>query len=242
MALARNVKNKLYSPGRGEIQKPEHAGAIEKATRRRKREVDRRVVRKRRHSISDSGEDNGSTKGSRRKGEVESKPHWAGSLFAFLAEHPTLPTTLSYYAQFFFNVFLLCGCGYILYSFWSTVMGDVDRKAHEAMAEIMVEIATCANDYNRNNCDPPENRAPVMEPYCLNWARCKARDPYKVARAKVSAHTFAEIFNSFVEPISYKAMLFTTILVFGCFGISNFVRIKTQSRKYEEESTDDVDI
>ena len=75
-----------------------------------------------------------------------------------------------------------------------------------------------------------------MEPYCLDWARCKARDPYKVARAKVSAHTFAEIFNSFVEPISYKAMLFTAILVFGCFGISNFVRTNTQSETAKKKA------
>ena len=49
-----------------------------------------------------------------------------------------------------------------------------------------------------------------------------AQDPWKIARAKVSAHTFAEIFNSFIEPISYKAMLFTAMMIFGCFAVSNF--------------------
>jgi len=34
-----------------------------------------------------------------------------------------------------------------------------------------------------------------------------SRDPREVARARVSAETFAEILNSFVEPISYKAMV-----------------------------------
>jgi len=33
------------------------------------------------------------------------------------------------------------------------------------------------------------------------------RDPNSVGRAKISAHTFAQIFNSFIEPISYKAMV-----------------------------------
>ncbi|KAG5462821.1 MAG: hypothetical protein BJ554DRAFT_3411, partial [Olpidium bornovanus] len=35
---------------------------------------------------------------------------------------------------------------------------------------------------------------------------CMYRDPTVVGRAKVSAETFAEIINSFVEPISYKTM------------------------------------
>lgn len=33
------------------------------------------------------------------------------------------------------------------------------------------------------------------------------RDPTVVGRAKVSAETFAEIINSFIEPISYKTMV-----------------------------------
>lgn len=214
-----------------------HAGAIEKASRRRKKEADRRV-RKRRHSMSDSGEDNESTKSSRKK-ESENKPHWAGTLFTFLAEHPSLPQTLSYYAQFVFNVFLLCCCGYLIYAFWSTVMSDVDKKAHEAMADIMADIANCNKEYSRNNCEP-DKRTPFIEPYCNEWDRCRKRDPYKVARAKVSAHTFAEIFNSFVEPISYKAMIFTAVLVFGCFGISNFVRSRLRSAELEQGNADSV--
>lgn len=33
------------------------------------------------------------------------------------------------------------------------------------------------------------------------------RDPTQVGRARVSAETFAEIINSFIEPISYKTMV-----------------------------------
>lgn len=128
---AAKVKNKFYSPGRGEIHRPEHAGAIEKASRRRRREVDRRVARQRRYSMSDSGEDQEPQK-SPRKVAVQEKSHWAGSFFQFLAEHPSLPQTLSYYAQFLFNVFLLCCCGYLIYCFWSAVLGDVDNKSNES--------------------------------------------------------------------------------------------------------------
>jgi hypothetical protein len=36
------------------------------------------------------------------------------------------------------------------------------------------------------------------------------RDPTVVGRARVSAETFAEIINSFIEPISYKTMVCIT--------------------------------
>jgi Di-sulfide bridge nucleocytoplasmic transport domain len=41
------------------------------------------------------------------------------------------------------------------------------------------------------------------------------RDPNAVKRARLSAHTFAEIFNSFVEPISLKTMgvMFTALII-----------------------------
>jgi Di-sulfide bridge nucleocytoplasmic transport domain len=52
------------------------------------------------------------------------------------------------------------------------------------------------------------------------------RDPTVVGRARVSAETFAEIVNSFIEPISYKTMvslfeacLIVVILPIGCLWI-----------------------
>ena len=222
------LKNKFNSPGRGEIPRSDHSGAIEKTARRRKKEVDRRVARRRRHSMSDSGEDNDQPPKSPRKtsgrlpDSSENKPHWATSFFSFIAQHPTLPETLTVYAQFVFNIFLLSCCGYLIYCFWSAVQDDVEKKSFEAMADISAEIARCAQDYRNNNCEP-EKRTPYMANVCDNWYKCMTRDPRKVGRAKVSAHTFAEIFNSFVDTISYKAMIFTAIMVFGCFAISNFV-------------------
>ncbi|EME77232.1 uncharacterized protein MYCFIDRAFT_42420 [Pseudocercospora fijiensis CIRAD86] len=217
------------SPGRGEIARPEHSGAIEKRVKKkRENQLQRQASRRRRHSVSDSGEDSEMHAKSPRKvsgkhkdvhGD-ESKPHWISNLFTFIAQHPTVPHILSFYAQLAFNVFLLAGCGYLVYSFWSAVQGDVDKKSHEAMADIMAEMAECARQYTSNNCDPSK-RMPALETVCRGWQRCMEQDPHKVGRAKVSAHTFAEIFNSFVEPISWKAMAFTFLLVFGCFATTN---------------------
>jgi hypothetical protein len=187
--------------------------------------------------MSDSGEDQEPQK-SPRKGVSEEKPHWGGSFFSFLAAHPSLPQTLSYYAQFIFNVFLLCCCGYLIYCFWSAVLSDVDKKSHEAMADIVAEIRWCEQEYKKNNCNA-EKRLPFVESHCNQMEKCMS-DPRKVGRAKVSAYAFAEIFNSFVEPISYKAMIFSAVMIFGCFGISNFVCFAPHSCVLENNSADSI--
>lgn len=128
------------------------------------------------------------------------------SFFEFLARHPTLPTILSWYAQLTLNIFVFTGIMWVLWSFWSTIRSDVDKKSSEAIAELMAEMAVCAKQWSDNRCGP-ETRVPAMEVVCNNWEKCMKRDVASVGRAKVSAHTFAEIFNSFLEPISYKAMV-----------------------------------
>ncbi|KAM3420984.1 hypothetical protein BST61_g1412 [Cercospora zeina] len=228
------IKNKWHSPGRGEIHRPEHSGAIEKRVKkRRERELQRHVSKRRRHSISDSGEESEAVaiiKSSRKThnkkdtthstSENQDRPHWLSRTFTFIAQHPTVPHILSFYAQLLFNISLLAGCLYLIYCFWSAVQGDVDKKSEEAMADIMVEMADCALHYTTNNCDP-STRVPALNTVCETWHKCMNRDASKIGRAKVSAHTFAEIFNSFVEPISWKAMVFTFLIVFGCFASGN---------------------
>jgi hypothetical protein len=150
----------------------------------------------------------------------QKEPGLISSLFTFISAHPTVPHILSFYAQLLFNIFLLSGCAYLIYSFWCAVQGDVNKKAFEASADIIAEIMDAKEHYAVNECAAKDR--PGLKALCDHWGRIMDQDPYKIARAKVSAHTFAEIFNSFVEPISYKAMLFTALIVFGCFAVSNF--------------------
>ncbi len=86
----------------------------------------------------------------------------------------------------------------------------MDKKSQEVVLEAMLEISACAKSYVENKCDHG-TRVPAMETVCNNWKSCMDRDPNAVGRARVSAHTFAEIFNSFIEPISYKAMVTLTL-------------------------------
>lgn len=132
--------------------------------------------------------------------------HWTVTLFEFITAHPTLPHVLSFYAQLLLNMFLIGSIMYILYSFWATIRGDVDKKTSIAVAEVLSQMAACARDYENNHCDP-KIRPPILENACENWAQCMNQNPHNVGRARISAHAFAEIFNSFIEPISYKAMV-----------------------------------
>jgi hypothetical protein len=221
------LKDKLSSPGRGEIHRPEHSGAVEKRVKKRRdQQLQRQVSRRRRHSVSDTGEDSDAVSKKRKIGrsprkndkrrseddEEDEKPpsrdqkNWLSSLFTFIAQHPTVPHILSFYAQLAFNIFLLAACAYLIFCFWAAVQGDVDKKSFEATAEILAESAACLKEWTTNKC-APETRLPALEAMCNSWEKCMKRDAGKVARARLSARTFAEIYNELIEPISWKAMV-----------------------------------
>ena len=233
------VKNKFNSPGRSTdiILRSDNPSRIEKSvSRRRRQEIDRVHRRKRRHSVSDSEADGDyHPPSSPRKGSnsqpthpIEKEPHWMRSLFSFIADHPTVPQILSFYAQLAFNFFLLAFCAYIIWCCWATLNADVDREAEKEIANIIMQQAACVREWHENKCEP-ETRVRQVEKFCEEKERCMNQDPYKVGRARVSAHTFAGIFNSFVEPISYKAMAFTFILVFGCFAVRALHRLNSDT-------------
>lgn len=251
----------LYSPGnssKSQAPRGPYSDKLEKRIKKKRlRDAYRQMARARDDSASDSETNDepplppprtSPRKISRTKrgdlavvddSPAQQQQNVAGSIssfFEFLATHPTLPTILSWYAQLALNVFLFTGVMFILWSFWSTIRSDVDKKSSEAIAELLSEMGQCATQYNENKC-ARETRVPAMEVVCSNWEKCMNRDTSAVGRARVSAHTFAEIFNSFLEPISYKAMVcvgfdciewtlimiqaFTMALIFGCAAMSN---------------------
>ena len=134
-----------------------------------------------------------------------------GAFFSFLETHPGLPHILSWYAQLFLNLFLVFSAMYILYAFWNAITAEVDVQARKSMSDIMHEIAICTHEYRINNCAVA--RVPALENACRNWEQCMQRDPNKIARASVTAKTFAMIFNSFVEEFSYKSMVSVISLI-----------------------------
>ena len=133
-------------------------------------------------------------------------PGFISSVFNFVENHPNLPHILSYYAQFLLNLFIVFFMIYLVYSFWSTIRSDVDLRSREIVIETLAEITVCAREFRENHCER-SMRVPAMEIMCNFWEKCVNQDPSKVARAMVSANTFAEILNNFVEPITAKTMV-----------------------------------
>lgn len=187
--------------GRGEIAKVPYS---HKAENKIKKKRSRALVRRKGSNGSESGEED--EKSTANKKQKASGPGRVASVFSFIETHPGLPHILSFYAQLLLNVFLVFFFIYLIYSFWSTIRADVDKKSEEAILGIMAEMEACAESWKTNKCDR-DTRAPALESVCNNWERCMNKDARAVGRARVSAHTFAEIFNSFIEPISWKAMV-----------------------------------
>ncbi len=201
------------SSGRGEIRKP-HSDAIARRIqkkRRRAQKFDKQLVLGRRDNNSEDSDDDeammppGSPSRPKKKhGQVE-EVGWLAGLFTFIHTYPDAPSIIAKYLQVFFNAAILGGCLYMLWSFYATIRADVDRASEDAMAEVLAEMAACSKNYIDNRCGA-DARLPALETVCSNWELCMNRDPSAVKRARLSAHTFAEIFNSFVEPISLKTM------------------------------------
>ncbi|KAK9702203.1 hypothetical protein K7432_011364 [Basidiobolus ranarum] len=145
-----------------------------------------------------------------------------------------MPYIISGWLQLVFNLVLVAISLYIILQFIYTVQKDVDIKVEEYSAGILQEIGQCSRNYMDNRCAPPESRLPAMENPCNIWEACMRRDPTVIGRAKVSAETFAEILNNFVEPISYKTMMFFTLLIFGSLFLSNFAFGFLRSRAHHD--------
>lgn len=206
--------HQFSSPGRGEIPRKSYTDAVtRRVQKRRRRNVERDVRLYGQRESYDSDTESRSRPSSQEglatpqpKGRTSEKAGLIPSIFTFIERHPNLPHILSYYAQFLLNVFIVFFMMYLVYSFWSTIRSDVDMKSHEVASETLAEMAACTREFKDNKCDRAD-RVPAMEIVCNNWEKCMQQDPTKVGRARVSAKTFAEILNGFVEPISIKTMV-----------------------------------
>ncbi|KAI4256164.1 MAG: hypothetical protein LQ352_002213 [Teloschistes flavicans] len=224
---ALGIFGRYGTSGRGEIlRRPHNEPMARRIHKRKRRDADRDVKISRRRPSDESnseGEDRGTHSAYKGQGGHQDI-HQIGAIpafFSYLETHPNLPHILSYYAQFLLNFFLVAVLIYMVYAFWSTIRSDVNEKSKEAASEILVEMAACARDFKDNKCGDPGGRVPAMESVCNSWEKCMQRDPTIVGRAKVSAHTFAEIINNFFQPISGKAMISLCILFLGCLAVNN---------------------
>jgi len=117
-----------------------------------------------------------------------------------------MPYVLLGYLQFFFNLALVLLFLYLLVQFILTVQRDVEHRISDYSMDIVQEIGVCAAHYRDNYCET--NQIPAMTHQCSAWETCMNRDPTTVGRARIGAELIAEVVNGFVEPISWKTLVF----------------------------------
>lgn len=204
-------------------------------SKRRRRDGDRDVrSASRRH-----GGDDATASANDTNNTSNNKMGLIPSILTFIDAHPSLPNTLSIYVQFVLNLFFACCLMFILYGIFATIRNDIDEKAMIESSDILAEMAACAHEFKENRCER-ETRVPAMETVCNGWERCMQRDPYKVGRSRLSAGMFAEIFNSFIEPISLKAIV-SLLSLSSALNIHLFVpRLISLSRPSASSSSSGV--
>ncbi|KAF7955970.1 hypothetical protein EAE96_004891 [Botrytis aclada] len=177
----------------------------------------------RKESASESESESGDSRPNSRSTEgrqAGNKPGWFSSFLSGIESRPNLPNILSYYAQLTLNTFVVGLIMFGVYTFWTTIRSDVDQASQKATAEVLSEMANCAKQYTENKCEP-SMRLPALETVCNNWDACMSMDPNAVGRARISAKTFAEILDSFIQPISYKAMIFVALIFTLSIAVNN---------------------
>ncbi|KZT42744.1 hypothetical protein SISSUDRAFT_1040988 [Sistotremastrum suecicum HHB10207 ss-3] len=217
-----------------EKSRPIATGAIRRVFRKRSaREKQRRGRRDGDEETEEETESEDDSSVSRRRRPVKSTSntnHYTLNLPG-PAPHPSdLPYTLAKYTQFAFNISLLGLVLYLLVNFIITLQRDVQYRIAEESLDILQEIAHCTTSYKSNNCVDP---LPGLILSCAEWEACMARDPSIVGRTKLGAQLIAEVINSFVEPISWKALIFSlsSVSFFTLFinAILSFYRSKHDS-------------
>lgn len=181
--------------------------------RRRNADKDVRLAPRRSNNPDSDSEERPSSSEGREQKAVRQQMGFIPSVLTFIDAHPSLPHTLSYYVQFILNCFFAFCMMYVLYGVYSTISNDINERAMMESSEILAEMAVCAQHFKENRCER-DSRVPAMETVCNNWEKCMQRDPYKVGRSRLSAGMFAEIFNSFIEPISLKAIVCASASLF----------------------------
>ncbi|KAF8580823.1 hypothetical protein K439DRAFT_279567 [Ramaria rubella] len=125
--------------------------------------------------------------------------------------HPQTPFVLLGYLQFFFTLSLVFSFLCILAALLYSVNQDFQQKINESKFESLYEIHTCAKLYSDNFC--ANGPSPIVIPQCHEWQACMERDASVVWRTKILAELMGEAINGFVEPMTWRTMIFISSML-----------------------------
>ena len=121
-------------------------------------------------------------------------------------QRKSTPHLLLSYLQLIFNAALGLVALFLLISFLLMLRTDMRERRHEASIELHQSILHCSQAYMQNRC-PPETRVPAMDKACREWEYCMNRNPNVVGAARLGAEILAEVFNGFVETVSWRTLV-----------------------------------
>ncbi|KAI9314857.1 Di-sulfide bridge nucleocytoplasmic transport domain-containing protein [Dichotomocladium elegans] len=123
---------------------------------------------------------------------------------------------------------------YVVVQFAIGIRRDVVHRTAIYESNLLEEHFQCRMKYAKNRCDP-STRLPAMDELCRQWQQCLYR-PMWVGRSKVLAETLGDIISGFFDTLSFKAMFFIVITVFGYWWTSSTATRIVQKGSHNTES------
>ncbi|TPX35750.1 hypothetical protein SmJEL517_g01931 [Synchytrium microbalum] len=129
--------------------------------------------------------------------------------------HVLLPHILTGWAYLFFCCCIMGIMLWLVAKVIFMVKHDLQLKSVEHATGKFVLCIRNLNQNNGNNFRYQTNNCgsgpvPYMAQVCTEWEVCMRRDPNDVRQLHVGAETMAHFLNHFMEPLSYKTMIFGT--------------------------------
>ena len=134
---------------------------------------------------------------------------------------------------------------YMIYAYHDAITSDLDDKFRLYTKKVQDEIDICTRNYAKNMCDH-DTRTPMLEEKCNQWDWCMNQDPWITARrAEWISEILADTITTFVERLSWKAVLFVILFMWdrvllsvgfaraAFFGSANTRAEKDEERHYE---------
>lgn len=136
------------------------------------------------------------------------------------------PELLAGYLQLTFNAAMLLMILIFMTRFLFMVQSDVNNKSRERLADDIVRIQSCKNEYEQNQC-LPGTRVPALESLCNEWFKCMnpntngLQDRNIYQSGTLWAQTLAEIINAFVDRISIRSVIIILVTVCAIVMVTN---------------------
>ncbi|KAI7877854.1 hypothetical protein K492DRAFT_180374 [Lichtheimia hyalospora FSU 10163] len=92
-----------------------------------------------------------------------------------------IPANWAMYIPIAYNALVALPILYIVFSVVWTFSNDFQLKSEEHQAGILQQVASCAKNYEINQCHP-SSRVPALEDKCNYWETCLNRNPSMISR------------------------------------------------------------